>query len=199
MYDVNTLDKLLLGVYDIIKSDIRDIVYEEAKRAIRDFENEKKMGKTYTRQEVCEILNISTNTLWKITKNGQIKSSNVGRRVVYTQQAVDDYIHGIEGGKWKYDSFSRHNLQKKTYLMTDKNTGLTKIGYSIDPSKRERTLQSEKPTIVCLFVLDRNIEKELHNNYATKRIRGEWFKLTNDEISNIVDEYGFESINEAMD
>lgn len=199
MYDINTLDKLLLGVYDIIKSDIRDIVYEEAKRAISDFENEKKMGKTYTRQEICKILNISTNTLWKITKYGQIKSSNVGRRVVYTQQAVDDYIHGIESGKWKYDSFSKHNLQKKTYLMTDKNTGLTKIGYSIDPSKREKTLQSEKPTIVCIFVLDRNVERELHNDYATKRIRGEWFKLTNEDISNIVDEYGFEKINEAVD
>lgn len=43
--------------------------------------------------------------------------------------------------------------------MKDCNTGFYKIGKSINPKLRERTLQSEKPTIKIIKVFDKNIEK----------------------------------------
>jgi hypothetical protein len=80
---------------------------------------------------------------------------------------------------------------KKTYLMRDNNTGLTKIGCSYNPSVREKTLQSEKPTITLFKVCDSLVEKELHELYKHQRVRGEWFFLTDKEIDCIVKKYKF--------
>ena len=66
------------------------------------------------------------------------------------------------------------------YLMKDKANGLYKIGKSINPKYRERTLQSEKPSIEMVFHAhecgDFN-ERSLHLRYADRRKRGEWFQL----------------------
>ena len=80
---------------------------------------------------------------------------------------------------------------QKTYLMRDSNTGLIKIGKAIDPKFRERTLQSEKPTISLFAVCDNLVEDELHKKYSDKRVRGEWFKLSEDEVSGIIKKYDF--------
>lgn len=32
-------------------------------------------------------------------------------------------------------------------------------------------------------------EKELHETFSDKRIRGEWFDLSDDDIQNIIDSY----------
>ncbi len=79
----------------------------------------------------------------------------------------------------------------KTYLMTDGETGATKIGRSINPPKRKRTLQSEKKEISLLMVCERDVEKELHQKYSHKRIRGEWFNLCEQDINGIVKQYNF--------
>lgn len=79
----------------------------------------------------------------------------------------------------------------KTYLMLDVNTGFVKIGRSVHPRKREATLQSKKPTISLLKICDENIESKLHKIYASKRVRGEWFKLSKQDIKNIIKQYNF--------
>ncbi len=79
-----------------------------------------------------------------------------------------------------------------TYLMKDDSNGYYKIGMSNNPTYRERTLQSAKPTITLLCSKEfssreeaREHEKYLHNKYADKRLRGEWFKLTELDIINV--------------
>lgn len=85
-------------------------------------------------------------------------------------------------------NIGKHEYPKKimtyVYIMIDHNTKYYKIGRSDNPLKREKTLQSEKPTIELIhkFKCEYGIEKELHNLYKHKRIRGEWFKLDNDDI-----------------
>ncbi len=91
-------------------------------------------------------------------------------------------------------SFNQTEVAKplhKTYLMVDRNTGYTKIGKSKDPVFRERTLQSEKPTISLFAICEDNVERALHSLYENKRVRGEWFDLTPNEVSNICDVYKF--------
>lgn len=78
-----------------------------------------------------------------------------------------------------------------TYLMIDENTHYVKIGRSFNPKNRERTLQSEKPTIRIIYICKDNIETELHKKFADVRIRGEWFNLTEEQIQTIVKDYGF--------
>jgi len=78
------------------------------------------------------------------------------------------------------------------YLMHDTNNHYHKIGISNKPEWREKTLQSEKPTIELIAskkFINRKIasgfEKALHNTYSNKRIRGEWFQLDLKEIEEI--------------
>lgn len=75
--------------------------------------------------------------------------------------------------------------QYKTYIMVDFNTGFYKIGKSVNPCIREKTLQSEKPTIEILLSVNDDLELYLHRKYSGKRIRGEWFSLNENDISYI--------------
>lgn len=73
------------------------------------------------------------------------------------------------------------------YVMIDKNTGYYKIGKSKKPQFREKTLQSEKPTIEMLFTHEGRCsdEKALHEMFKEKRIRGEWFDLSGSDLKII--------------
>ena len=80
------------------------------------------------------------------------------------------------------------------YLMVDTTNGYHKIGISNHPEYRERTLQSEKPTIekVCAKQFPSRqialaIESALHSTFSLKRIRGEWFNLTAEEVAQVIE------------
>lgn len=80
------------------------------------------------------------------------------------------------------------------YLMLDTTNGFHKIGISNNPRYRERTLQSEKPTIELLKakqyptrIIAESIEAALHKAYADKRLRGEWFNLSPADIEHILE------------
>ena len=78
------------------------------------------------------------------------------------------------------------------YLMRDERTGLVKIGKSQNPQYREKTLQSDNPLIVLVHSwagLPAE-EKALHNEFAEKRVRGEWFQLSDEDIASIKDRFG---------
>lgn len=70
------------------------------------------------------------------------------------------------------------------YLMRNRRTKRTKIGFSIKPAAREGTLQCEEPDISMFFYGPATMrdEKALHRKFADQRIRGEWFNLTIEEI-----------------
>ena len=73
----------------------------------------------------------------------------------------------------------------KTYLIKNKRNGFYKIGKSKNPKYREKTLQSEEPDIIMVKIWDKDIERELHNNYDKYRLRGEWFKLNKIQVKYI--------------
>ena len=73
--------------------------------------------------------------------------------------------------------------------MYDTSTSYYKIGISNNPEYRERTLQSEKPTIekICAKEYPNRtiagaIESALHKAYDSKRLRGEWFALDANDV-----------------
>ncbi len=78
------------------------------------------------------------------------------------------------------------------YLMHDTTNNFYKIGISNNPKYRERTLQSEKPTIELIISkrfpirkIAESFEKALHETYSDQRIRGEWFDLSEKDVENI--------------
>jgi hypothetical protein len=73
------------------------------------------------------------------------------------------------------------------YLMRNKRNGFVKIGWSINPEFREKTLQSEEPEITLIWKSDgtRAAEAALHFKFAAKRLRGEWFELSDADVEVI--------------
>jgi hypothetical protein len=85
-----------------------------------------------------------------------------------------------------------NNEDVYVYLMKDTVNGYTKIGISNKPGFREKTLQSEKPTIEMICSkkfpnrkIASSIELALHQNYSENRIRGEWFNLGEKDFNDL--------------
>lgn len=77
----------------------------------------------------------------------------------------------------------------------DGGNGLYKIGMSKTPKIRIRTLGVCLPfdlVTVCLIGSDDYItlEQELHDVFASKRVRGEWFRLNNDDLEWLIEDAG---------
>lgn len=52
---------------------------------------------TYTTREVLEILKITSRTLSRYIKQGQIKCIKIGREYRFTEEALQDFLeHGTE-------------------------------------------------------------------------------------------------------
>lgn len=109
---------------------------------------------------------------------------------------------GVQIDSDVYDEENQRDNQKGTaslkdsscfvYLMKDETNGYHKIGISNKPEYRERTLQSEKPTIVLLCakefptrIIAEAIESALHKAFEGKRLRGEWFALDEKDVLDI--------------
>ena len=75
---------------------------------------------------------------------------------------------------------AREDAEDKSsiYLMRHTN-GLTKIGRSVQPKAREKTLQAEDPRLEMILCVEGQgyREKALHRIFDELRVRGEWFRL----------------------
>ena len=105
----------------------------------------------------------------------------------------------IEGQDYNFifkDIFNTQNIKIEQscylYLMQDLSTMLYKIGISKTPIYREKTLQSEKPSINMIYskeFIDRKtayfMEQNIHTNFKKNRIRGEWFSFSSIELKQI--------------
>jgi hypothetical protein len=92
-------------------------------------------------------------------------------------------------------------MKKFTYLMLNTRNGFYKIGESNLPKFREKTLQSEEPEveIYASFTSEICNEKILHERFSHKRIRGEWFSLTHEDLNYIKNNVGLFSIFDMQD
>lgn len=70
------------------------------------------------------------------------------------------------------------------YLAKNNRSGLFKIGWSTQPTVREKTLQSEEPevNIVRTWSGTMDVELQLHEEFSAQRVRGEWFRLSNGDL-----------------
>ena len=80
------------------------------------------------------------------------------------------------------------SAQSYIYLCRNHRNGYTKIGLSSNPSYREKTLQSEEPEVsfIAIFHGDYLRERALHEQFQRKRLRGEWFDLSAEDVANII-------------
>lgn len=105
---------------------------------------------------------------------------------------ISDYQPLIDNNQANTNKVVSTNEECYVYLMIDLKNNYHKIGISNNPEYREKTLQSEKPTIEMLCSkrfpnrkIASSFEQALHQVYATKRIRGEWFDLSKNDIEEL--------------
>lgn len=74
------------------------------------------------------------------------------------------------------------------YAMQNSRNGYIKIGRSVNPACREKTLQGEDPDIKLIAKRKCNKEMEvaLHRRFKDFRVRGEWFKLPEDKKQELL-------------
>jgi len=110
------------------------------------------------------------------------------------QKEISNYIPLNDRNEILTEQQNQNDIESTCYiyLMVDLSNNYYKIGISNKPAYRERTLQSEKPTVEMLCYKEfpnrkiaNNIEQALHKTYSKKRIRGEWFDLTEKEVTEI--------------
>jgi hypothetical protein len=118
---------------------------------------------------IANILNCSKMNISKIIKKHNIKYEKLGKK--------------------RNEILFKKNKNYKTYIIKDLTNNIYKIGKSVNPKLREKTLQSEKPSIKIIKIFDKNIESQLHLKYEKQRIRGEWFNLNQIQIKYICTHY----------
>jgi len=88
------------------------------------------------------------------------------------------------------------------YLMQDLGTGYFKIGVSVNPRLREKTLLSQAPQILLIDAWPSDTaykhEAELHAIFKDVRVRGEWFALDQDGVFHIRSFFGDTSLQTAQ-
>jgi len=130
--------------------------------------------------------------VWDVTKkNKQYVIKNLfSDHLAQVQTHLEEYKPLVS--KDEYQEEQGVDSLCYVYLMVDRVNGFYKIGISNEPEYRERTLQSEKPSIELITskkfpnrTLAGSFEKALHETYDSKRLRGEWFELSEQDAEHI--------------
>jgi hypothetical protein len=131
----------------------------------------------------------------QIHKYGNKISEGPYIRIWGTVKSACEQLSLFHEGKLTREAllFGNNNMDGcYVYLMLNTKNEHYKIGISNSPEYREKTLQSEEPSIQLIIskkfksrAVARRIEKELHKIYSHKRRRGEWLHLEPIEVDEI--------------
>jgi hypothetical protein len=117
------------------------------------------------------------------------------RRQIIKQNGIPKPQVDYFSGQFNRNQCGTGKRTPYVYLMRHTN-GLTKIGFSYSPQAREKTLQAEDPRLrlIATKQAHKNVETRLHRIFSDKRVRGEWFDLSNREVDWMRFLCGFESV-----
>lgn len=115
---------------------------------------------------------------------------------VYTEDRNFNFAHNFAQLFFHCLELHKKNEEKglggfKTYILSDSNVGIYKIGKSRDMKGRIKDLSIGNAYLNLVAYIDKDIERELHKRLDNKRFQGEWFRLTKKEVNEIIEEYGF--------
>ncbi len=76
---------------------------------------------------------------------------------------------------------------QKTYLIKDPKNSNYKIGISKNVNQRLRNIRVSNPLVHLICSCDDNIEKGLHMLYENQAIEGEWYRLSDSDVDDIIE------------
>ena len=88
------LTNLLAEALPGVENWLRGVVSDEVRRTLELERKKERPERLLSRDEVCKMLGISKVTLWARTKNGEIKATRIGRRVVYAESEIKKITNG---------------------------------------------------------------------------------------------------------
>lgn len=86
---VEVLNELLPYVETWLRSAVRD----EVTKALEEQQQKARPTRMYTREEVCRLAHITLPTLWQRVKDGKITPTKNGRRVLFSEDEVKQFIN----------------------------------------------------------------------------------------------------------
>ncbi|NRT14818.1 hypothetical protein HNP99_001162 [Flavobacterium sp. 28A] len=139
------------------------------------------------------IISVAKNFYWYKNENYATVVQNLAKDYKeLVKQNINNYLPLL----MRNNDNNRNVIYKEecyVYLMIDTTNNFHKIGISNNPKYREKTLQSDKPTIelVCSKSFPNRktaqfLEKTLHKVYDHNRVRGEWFRLDYSEVQEVI-------------
>lgn len=75
----------------------------------------------------------------------------------------------------------------QTYVVFSR--GLYKIGKSKNVETRLKSLKTANPDIELLYLINEDVEKELHLRFKDSKYKNEWFRLTENDLLIIEQDY----------
>ena len=179
------------GIYSIKDSDIDLDIYCSKKTY-----KEKIQYVRYFYKELLDLYYYCDEVIEEVSEAYMDKQFNLYTEKWINEMLKDEYIlylkklnRELTQSAYEKNRKSKETIIQRTYILKDNNTGFYKIGKSINPKERERTLQSEKPTIKMVKEFKTDIESKLHKKYSEHRVRGEWFDLNNVQLKYICTNY----------
>ena len=121
-----------------------------------------------------------------------IQYSHMPKLFRYVEQQTQKFRNSPE-----YTEANLHRA-RHVYVIYSKNTGLYKIGRSVDLKERLMQLRAQSGCeIVFLFAVRietfdtcyKVFEASIHEFYCKKRIAGEWFNLDKNDLSDIYETF----------
>ena len=87
-------------------------------------------------------------------------------------------------------SLFNNEVKDEDYLYMIKNENLYKIGYSSNWKKRHKAYKTHLGFVDVIYLTKTNnsflLENKLHEMFKDKRVTGEWFTLSNEDIIKCV-------------
>lgn len=139
-------------------------------------------GKALTTRQLADLWQCSERQVRNMIKAGRLPALRVGDAYRIEAHVVADFEKG--DGPQGVD---------RIYLIQCEATKLVKIGISSNAEMRLRNLRMACPTRLTLLAdrPGRKVDEQaLHERYSSARRHGEWFALSEDEISSLKKEWG---------
>ena len=174
-------------------------------RKIASYHHNRLIILSLTESHICKLsserlINIYTKHIDAYDQNIKLNINPNAWNSFYFMKLFEAYKNALFdcGYKWGEEEEKEINtpLLSETecyvYIMHDEVNNFYKIGISNKPKYRERTLQSEKPSITLIKAkkfptraIAKAFESALHTTYSNKHKRGEWFELDEQDVNQI--------------
>lgn len=145
--------------------------------------------------EAAKILDIHTESLRRLARQGKIKSDKFGGVLYFNQEYITRYAlrynpnPGNVFGPRKKTKSKKSESEGYIYILLAEN-GLRKIGRTYDPEVRLKSAFTMSPIDIHIENIYKvkspiTTEKNLHRLFNSKRVRGEWFELDEYDVKSI--------------